>query len=200
MGGTFLSLYTGDCNDDSAPLLGKSTYSLPSNDNHSEVADDGSTLIESLNQPRITTTPADPTLKKSSTEPTTQQIKHLLANANVYSCAQTLEIDGLVTLAGTKFSSFAHKSFCGRAFRGCSHRLGGGMPRQKWPRKVVNQELRIESIFVTSSVGARRMTKLRGLRVAWKACEESNCEQPRRTSIDWISKKPAGRRKQTGSI
>jgi len=95
-----LFFYTGDYNDDSAPYLGKGTSSLPSSGGHSEAADGDSTLVGSLvYQLRITTKSADPTPEKTVTETTMQQIEQLLANANVCSCSQTLEIDGLVTLA-----------------------------------------------------------------------------------------------------
>jgi hypothetical protein len=89
------------------PLLGRGTFSLPSNGNYSEAGDDSSTLIGSpSNQPRITTTSANPKPERSSTETTTQQVKQLLA-VNVYSRARSLEIDGLVTLPQTKFISRA---------------------------------------------------------------------------------------------
>jgi hypothetical protein len=44
-----------------------------------------------------------------------QQTKQLPANANVYSCARTLEMGGLVTLARTKFISRAQKPFSAAA-------------------------------------------------------------------------------------
>ena len=120
MSRTLLFLYAGDYNDDSVPFLGKGASSLPSNGNYSEATDDDSALIGSpISQPRITTTSANPKPEKSSTETTTQQIKQLLANVNVDSCARNLKIDGLVTLPQTK-SFHVHKTLlCGRAFGGC---------------------------------------------------------------------------------
>jgi hypothetical protein len=116
MSRTLLFLYAGNYNDDSAPFLGKGTSSLPSNGNYSEAADDDSTLIGSpINRPRITTTSANPKPEKSSTETTTQQIKQLLANVNVYSCVRNLEIDGLVTLGRAKIISRAQKPFSAAA-------------------------------------------------------------------------------------
>src|SRR5271156_1951032 len=109
MSKTLLFFYAGDYNDDSAPLLGKGTSSLPSNGKYSEAADDDSALGSPVNQPRIATTSANPKPEKSSAETTTQQIKQLLANVNVDSCARSLEIDGLVTLPQTK-SFHVHKN------------------------------------------------------------------------------------------
>ena len=112
MSRTLLSFDAGDYNDNSVPFLGKGTSSLPSNGNYSEAADDDSTLIGSpSNQPRITTTSVNPKPERSSPETTTQQVKQLIANVNVYSCARNLEIDGLVTLGQTKFISHAQKPF-----------------------------------------------------------------------------------------
>src|SRR2546421_1790754 len=106
MSRTLIFLDVGDYNDDFVSFLGKGTSSLPSNGNYSEAADDDSTLIgSSSNQPRITTTSTNPQPERSSTETTTQQVKQLLTNVNVYSCARNLEIDGLVTLGQTKFIS-----------------------------------------------------------------------------------------------
>jgi hypothetical protein len=115
MSKTLLFFCAGDYNDDSVPFLGKGTSSLLSNGKYSESADDDSALGSPINQPRTTTTSANPKPEKSSTETTTQQIKQLLANVNVDSCARNLEIDGLVTLGQTEFISRAQKHFSAAA-------------------------------------------------------------------------------------
>jgi len=112
MSRTLLFLEAGDYNDDSVSFLGKGIPSLPSNGNWSEAADDDSTLIGSpSNQPRITTTSANPQPERSSIETTTQQVKQLLANG----WARNLEIDGLVTLGQTKFILHAQNPFSAAA-------------------------------------------------------------------------------------